>query len=426
MIDNVTNIGLPSRLDRMTRILLVITIAVCALYQLQHYLVFPFASLGRFALLATVGGLAIAAAPGRILALSPLFWVLGALLVMAGLHTYLLFGAAMGVAGTARFANVMVIAPLVALLFTDHQHVRLVLLVYVGVVFVALASHLYQFWGGSLDTLVGDYIAIRADLVRYMTVLGEPNVGGMIAVIGVVIGVFLPTKLRYSILVVSPSVIFVFMTISKAAALGLVVACIAIVVADLLFRRTKSLNRIVFGLLVGLALVFALHAGDYLSASIRSVLGQINGEPSLVDDLVDRQDGIFFAADGNYSALKLFNMVFGLSFGVAGSAAQEVLGYDAGVMLPHNSYMEIYITGGLATLAIVVLLMARAFLRLFRDARATGHVEDICALVCLLVLSCWMLVYPIIYEPATGALFWSLIGYGNRVSPSGRTSKDLP
>jgi hypothetical protein len=422
-IDPVAASDAPSLLDHLARLALVVAIAVSALYQLQHYVTLPFSSLGRFALLSAVGLLAIAAAPRRILAIPPLFWLLGGLVLVAGLHTYVLFGTAMAVAGTTRFANVMVIAPLVALLFIDYRHIRLVLLVYVGVFFFALLTLLYQYWGGTLDALVGDYVAIRADLMRYMTVLGEPNVGGMIAVIGFILGIFLPSKRRYSVLITAPAVLFVLMSISKASVIGLVLACIAIVGADLLFRRTRSLNRLMAGLLLGLALIVAAQAGGYLNASIRSVLGQIEGEPSAFGDFIQRQDETLDSERADvFNELvppfvrPVFRTVFGHSFGVAGSAAQEILGTDAGVVLPHNSYKEAYITGGLAMLAVVVLLMGRAAFRLIGDARQYGHAVDICALVCLAILTCWMLVYPVIYEPATGALFWALVGYGNRLS----------
>lgn len=428
--DTVAAGDVPTRLDNLARSLLLVTIAVSALYQLQHFVTLPFSSLGRFALLSTVGLVALVSTPRRILAIPPLLWLLGGLVLLAGLHTFVLFGTAMAVAGTTRFANVMVIAPLVALLFIDHRHIRQVLLIYVGVLFIALLSLLYQYWGGGLDILVGDYVAIRADLLRYMTVLGEPNVGGMIAVIGFILGVFLPAKRRYSVLITAPAVLFVFMSISKASLIGLVLACIAILGADLVFRRTSSLNRLIVGLLVGLALIFAVQAGGYLDASIRSVLGQIEGEPSALGDFIDRQDGTLDARtqhDNAERAEAFHNLippsvrpalttVFGRSFGVAGSAAQEVLGADAEVVLPHNSYVEVYITGGLAMLAVVTLLIGRAGWRLIRDAHRYGNAADICALVCLAILTCWMLVYPVIYEPATGALFWALVGYGNRLS----------
>ena len=69
-------------------------------------------------------------------------------------------------------------------------------------------------------------------------------------------------------------------------------------------------------------------------------------------------------------------------------------------------------------LSIVLFLMARAFRSLWRSGIMEERRIDRCSLICLIILSCWMLVYPVIYEPVTGCLFWIIVGYGNRIHTS--------
>ena len=40
-------------------------------------------------------------------------------------------------------------------------------------------SGVYQFMGGDLSALTGGYVTSRGEAMRFMTLLGEPNVGGM-------------------------------------------------------------------------------------------------------------------------------------------------------------------------------------------------------------------------------------------------------
>ncbi|WDR02335.1 hypothetical protein PSQ19_17185 [Devosia algicola] len=419
-----SNDVLALRILEISRALLLVAIAASALYQLQRYSLFPFAATGRFALFVGVLVLVSYARPRLITSIPTLIWCLAATVAWAGVNTYLLFGPQLALAATARFANVMIVAPLASVLFTDQKHIGQVFAVYVLVLTVAFLSMIYQYYGGTLEAIVGSYIAIRADLVRYMTVVGEPNVGGMVAVLGFIVGVTIPKRMIASVIIAGVSVAFVVMTLSKAALVGL-----ALAVGMLIFMPTKDRSRIIsrstISGLLGLTVLFCLGANNYLITAFQSVLGNIPGEPSVIGDLANRQLGgglsevpVAGVEASSYHWRDAIGVLFGLSFGIAGSAAQEILGSGVNVVLPHNSYMEMYLTGGIVMLGVMVILMANAFRRIVSDVLRSRRAEEQCALVCMTVLSCWMFVYPIIYEPATGALFWSIIGYGNRLSHS--------
>lgn len=400
----------------LARLLLRLTILVSALYLLQRYTAFPFSSGGRFLFIACT--LAVTTLAGwRILLNIPIgLWILGLTVAWAGMNTYLSFGPALAIAATSRFANVMVIAPLAALLFVSRKSLNAIFLIYLVVFSAALLSLLYQFFGGSLQVLVQDYIAIRADLVRHMTIVGEPNVGGMIAVLGYIIGLTIPRNRYLSVALAGSAIAFVIMSLSKGAVLGICVASFALFVLAPPDKRVDVVARGVLSGLFGVVFVLLIGADAYLSAAVRSVFGQIKGEPSAVSDFANRQWGFLLDLDFLGAPIQsLLVVLFGSSFGVAGSAAQELLGYEAGVILPHNSYLEMLLTGGIAMLGCTIYLMGNAFRNFVFEMRISKSREDCCAVVCLVMLACWMLIYPVIYEPVTGALFWSLIGYGNRI-----------
>ena len=396
--------------------------AASALYLLQRYMAFPFSAESRLVLF----GLLVLLTLGvqrKLLRIPPLFWILGATVVWAGIHTYLRSDWNLAVAATLRFSDAMILAPLAAVLLARREHLVVVFEIMAGVYLIALATLIFQHWGGSLDSLTQGYVAIRGDLVRHMTAVGEPNVGGMLSAVVFIYGVLIPKRMWIAILLGGSAVAFVFLSISKAAMLGLLVAVVA---GSIVLTREERLGVTIRALLAGLAGVFFLHllgAEPYLWVAVDSVFGDIRGEPSAIKDLHLRQGTLQMLStvfDGSMLPAPL-NYFLGASFVGVGSAAQEVLGPGAGVVLPHNSYLELFMTGGLVLLGCVLLLMARAYANLWPATKIASERVDQCALVCLAVLSSWMLVYPVIYEPVTGCLFWIIVGYGNRprTSPQG-------
>lgn len=402
------------------RICLCLTILVSALYLLQRYVAFPFSAGGRFVLIAVTLGLAVFAQWRGLILLPTSLLLLGLSVGWTGIHTYLDYGPHLAVVATIRFTNVMVIAPLAVLLFVSHKSLKVVFLIYLFVFLAAHASMLYQYYGGSMATLVQDYLAIRADLIRHMTIVGEPNVGGKLAVLAYIIGLTIPRRLPASVALAGLAVAFVVMTLSKAAVLGVCVASLALFLVSPAERRADLAFRGLLGGLFGVVFILLIGADAYLIAAVKSVLGQVRGEPSAMTDLAYRQSGLLLDLDFRIESLAgLLTLLFGSSFGVAGSAAYEHLGDKSYVVLPHNSYLEMMLTGGIVMLGSMIYLLVSAIRRFLSEARSDGSPEARCALVCLIMLAFWMLVYPVIYEPVTGALLWSLIGYGHRItSPS--------
>lgn len=180
--------------------------------------------------------------------------------------------------------------------------------------------------------------------------------------------------------------------------------------------RKEAMLRASLSGLAGLLLLLLIGAEGYVGVALESLLGAIRGEPWAFEAFQYRQsrfdtlavfDGSLLPAPQNY--------VFGASFAEVGSAAQEIQGPGSDVFLLHNSYPELLLTGGAIMLSAVQLLMTPAYRSLWRARLQEVRRVDRCVLVCFAVLTCWMLIYPVIYGPVTGCLFWIIVDYGNRV-----------
>lgn len=405
----------PMRLDVIALKVLYVLAAVSVLYRVQHYSVFPFAAEYRLMLYALLAMLVLGVR--RKLVEAPLsFWALGMIVVWMGVHTYWLSSPGLALYTTARFSNVLALAPMAALLLLGSRQLKVVFHIFLVVFLLAMATLLFQFWGGGLDTLTQGYIAIRGDLIRHMTLVGEPNVGGMLASLVFVLSVTLLENRKFALLWGALAVAFIVFSLSKAAILGAGVGILASCMVYGSGERREVLVRVAVAGVLGLALLYVLGAGDYVRVGIDAVSGAVRGEPSAFEDLKSRQISIDIAAimGGHFGFPVWLNYLLGASFFNVGSAALELRGHTAGVVLPHNSYLELFLTGGIAMLGLVLFLMARAGLRLYHARGTEEWPVDRCALICLIMLSAWMLVYPVIYEPVTGCLFWIIIGYGNR------------
>jgi len=381
---------------------------------LQRYSAFPFAAEYRLMLYALLGVVVLGLR--RKLATIPVaFFALGVAVAWSGFHTYHLSDEVLAIHATSRFGNVMMLAPIASVLFLHSWQLEKVFQIFLAVFVLAMATLLYQYWGGDLNRLVQGYIAIRGDLVRYMTVVGEPNVGGMLASLVLVLGVTLSKRRLIALLWGSLAVAFVFLSLSKAAILGVGVGILAGALLYSPNERSEYFLRIAASGITGLTLMWIIGAEDYIRVGMNSVLGAIRGEPSVVEDFQYRQGSIDWNVIFSSPYIPSWaNYLFGASFYNVGSAAQEIRGPGAGVVLPHNSYLELFFTGGLLLLGLVLFLMLRASYTLFSTRGSESWQTDRCALICLTMLSVWMLVYPVIYEPVTGCLLWVIIGYGNR------------
>jgi hypothetical protein len=342
--------------------------------------------------------------------------------VFVGVHTYLVFGTEMAAAGFTRYVAPALLAPIAAALFDNWRQVRIALAIWMGVVVAGAGTALYQYGGGNMEWLVGEYISMRGGQVRFMTLLGEANVGGMAASILFVLAFLWVRRWVFKYVVLLACTVLLVLSISKAAIAGTLIAAVLVAVLKGHELRRVQVQRRVAGTLVATVALFAVALSlispavleDY-SLYTRSLTESIFQRTSnsdqawVVQDLLQRVfDFTKHGIDVSRRSSDIFALaiVAGSSFGVAGSAAFDLQPQYA--VLPHNSFAEAYLVGGVILLGLLVWILVSTGRRLLALRRLDPHYDVL--LIAYLVVIAYLPTYPTVYEPITGSFLWLVVG----------------
>lgn len=347
---------------------------------------------------------------------------------LVGLYTYVLYGSLVAFSGFARFINVALLAPLACILFRNLRQVRTFVFLWLVVVILGAVTAWMQLAGVDMSWLTRDYIAIREGKTRFMTILGEPNVGGMASVILSAFIINLKTRpLSKTVLVFSAAILFL-LSVSKAAIAGFLLLIVLVLIGKfplpnkiyLKFKKSTFAVWIMIFLLLSVAFLTQTRITEmsaYWNTAVNAFVGGDSDNYSFTEDLKDRLfskpiQGIKIAKKESIFSSYFVNVLVGSSFGVAGSSAFE-LRKPGKAMLPHNSYMEIYLVGGVLLLLAFTALCIYTLRQLWLKSRNDLFRSFLFASILLLA---FMFTYPVIYEPITGGIFWLIIGVaGNPV-----------
>lgn len=361
------------------------------------------------------------------------------LAILISIHTYFTYGQRLAISGFTRFVNVALLAPIASVLFINRVRLNVLFFIWGSVVLLGITTVVYQLSGGEINWLVRDYLAIRGDLLRHKSLLGEPNVGGMAAILLYVIAfVLIRTKLlRYFVICMCTFLIIV--CLSKAAMLAFMIANTILLVYAILVSsankigapRSFLINFLVV-IIWGLTLMSNQTILNYGKVAVKSFTGELRGEPSALEDLDDRfitqrYGGAFMLEAPKVTELEnsvstpsktgdpvlnpLALILLGGSFSVAGSSALELKVPNA--VGPHNGYLEIFLVGGVFSLLLFLYMQWQTILALFRQT-STGSNVHFGLLTLFVLLSLFMAGYPTMYEPITGSLFWLIVGLSEK------------
>lgn len=436
--------GAQSRVSRFEFLLFQILFLLVALYKLQ--LLFPVLSklhLREILYVYLYARLFISHRPPLTKILFLLSLMLG-LSALVGVLTFVGYGPEMAAKGFMRFVNAMLLGPLAVVYVRDERDVKRMVNLWVFVVMLGAATAVYQFMGGDLPIFDDSYYAGKEHneaigmYVRFQTLLGESNVGGMAAPIVLLSLIYLVESKLWIAVAYIAAVILLVLSMSKAGIAGVMFVLFLVAaahlkrrccVSDFIWRKALVL---LVTTVVALVAIFAVvpDAADmtrlYSEGTAARMTGSKefeSGTMSLGEDLAYRLYGI--QADGlrlvmRQSDLYPINVLIGSTYGVVGSAAMEVRG-DADTFHPHNSIAEVYFAGGLAmlfTFLALLFVVARKLYRLSLDDRTFT-----CLFIAFLLMLAILPTYPVIYEPIMGSLFWVTIGIsGNAVFGANRSA----
>lgn len=351
-----------------------------------------------------------------------LLFVVYALFV--GIHTAVLYGPALALKGLMRFLYAALLAPPAAILFTNLRQAKCFLKIWLAVFMLGFATALFQFFGGDLSTLFQGYLSSRGGMARYMTILGEPNIGGMAAVIVIVMAVLGMRSWIAKGFFMLAAVLLLLFSISKAALLGLIVALAIIFLYRykqfFLTRRTAAVFLLTITLLLGVLILmlntpFLQDFSEYSAVLTETFIGHeetASGKsgPGVIEEIWYRifnkiEEGVELSAAR--SDIYFLNILGGSSFGVAGTAAVAARGFGNAV-LPHNGYLEIFLVGGLLMLLLFFWILLVTFVKLQAVAATNNFCHTL--LVSFLILILFTAGYPVFNQPVLGSFFWLVIG----------------
>lgn len=395
--------------------------AVLALYQLQY----PFPSFKTYhfreiiyAYLYIRVALRYSIPPAWLFRLVVCFLVLS---VFIAIHTWYVAGSSIAVAGFTRFVHVALLAPLVALMITRESQLRSLVYTWMTVVLLGALTIFYQLLGFDLKWLLGEYLAMRGGLLRYKSLIGEPNVGGLAGVIFFVLSCGYLRNDAVRLACIGVAVFLVTFSLSKSALIlfgGSVLILILTAVwkwfkfSDYIFVRKVFVSQC--GVFAWLAVICAFPVGcKYLSTQIGAIFGTDEESPSAKVDLMTRMqvDNWSTFGSGGFDLSGWMHFIFGRSYALAGSAAVD-LGFPK-AFLPHNMYLELFCVGGMLLLGV---FCSMAFVTIFILGRRLLFHDDLSGALlipfCIVVL--YMLGYPNIYETTSGIVLWLAIAVACR------------
>lgn len=338
-------------------------------------------------------------------------------------HTFLIYGRELALHGLFRFINVALLAPLAAVFINDYRKLRLCLYLWMAVVVLGSLTLIYQVLGGDIPWLAReDYLVLREGKVRFMTLLGEPNVGGRSSAILIALSVmFFRSKLIRFVALFLAFVLLV-LSLSRAGLAGFLLSIPLVFIAK---RKSFTINRAVTAVFTSIAFALVLAIlltanplasevlGEYGTTFIDSFIGQQDVWDSAIGkDLQWRLydnvlDGLEFAKDR--SDLYFLNFLCGSSFGIAGSAAEELLGATY-ALVPHNSIAEVYFVGGIIHLLLFFAIILITLMRFWNQRHWDETQQTL--LVSFLMILANVPTYPLITQPVLGGLFWLMVGIG--------------
>lgn len=331
------------------------------------------------------------------------------LTVFVAIYTYFSYGLEVAIHGFTRFIHVALLAPLAALILTSDTDLKLVVALWLLVVVAGVITVIYQIFGGEMPWLVQQYTAIRGDLVRHKSLLGEPNVGGMAAVLAYLIASISIRNTVCKYIVLLSTSFLIVVCLSKAALAAFVIANTMILALNIYKNKKDNLqflsNHLVvqfFVMSIWFTILFFYPLTErYIEVAINSFFGHQPAVPGAIEDFSDRFIFLKYGGDS-------FSNFFGRSFGFAGSAALELKVPDA--VGPHNMYLEIYLVGGLFMLISFATVQLSTIIAFVKRIDIDPKIR-VSFLAVFVLISLYMTGYPNIYEPITGSIFWLIVGF---------------
>ena len=260
----------------------------------------------------------------------------------------------------------------------------------------------------------------RAGFARYLSIYGDPNIGGMLGAILPISLIVLrndkarsrPVRIAFETVIWAVSIVLVVGSMSLAATLVLLMSMGLIWVAD---KKYRLRHIVLVGVLAAMALAWS-SVGDRLTGVLDTFLQPssvrlpgVTYTQSLSHLESDLEFRLFSYLDVNDTPLKV---LFGSSYNVVVPSGY----YNPSAILAHNGYKELYLAGGLVGLGLYLVLLLVAANQIcaigpprWLVSRPCCRYSDRCSFT-IFIFTVLMLFFPINHYNGVGIVMWTAIG----------------
>lgn len=333
-------------------------------------------------------------------------------------YTYFLFDLNTSIVALNRFLGVALLAPLSSIIIKNYKQLNIIISLWVATIFVISLSMLYEYFGGNLSEIIFYEIEPRFGVNRLSSLIGSATVSAMYSPFVIIFALFYIKNIFLKIILLILSIIPIILGVSKAAFVMLI-----IILLSLFFYKKKyfAINRkinisifvfLILFLLISSGLNNKLNFKEYLLAGYKSMASKEKG--GVMDQIIYRSIIKFersYKIALNNDTFYIFSFFIGNSFGISEPLLikneKNATIIDSNSIKPHNSFLEIYLVGGIFLFFIFIMINILTFQKLnskFPEKYSFSLLYSL--IICIL----YMLLVPIIYEHTLGSFFWVLVG----------------
>jgi len=259
----------------------------------------------------------------------------------------------------------------------------------------------------------------RGGFMRYLSLFGDPNVGGMVAALLPLILLLLPRNAIRTRGATFLLELFTWATSFSVVAYSLSFTSLILLsfttAVTFWFSDVKRFSRIMqIGGVFVLGLFLAPQVYDMIEAILRRA-----GEPVGSISLMTAPDNGFI--EGNiafrlFSGLDINNSIETMLFGSTYNAVTISRSLNEEALLAHNGYKEAFIAGGLVGIVLLLVIVGWTFQKAYRLFRHRQSLPDTLASVSLVSvvvfvsLTFVMMGFPLQRYNGIGIIFWTAAG----------------
>lgn len=308
-----------------------------------------------------------------------------------------------------------ILALITPFIITDLKQAKLIIRIWLSVCVIGALSIVYQYLGGELPWEIIE--ETRAGITRFSSTLhSDPNLSGTVSSIVFTFSVFFVRSIIWKVVLILSAVVLFFSAVSKAGFLCFIIAIgLIFVLSDKisLVKNKFTLKRTLY-LSAALLILFILvsfteideefkEAGHIIISSVTGT-GERRGTLNIYEEIVLRtsikpKQGIELLI--SKSDFPVRDIIVGGSFGLIRRGEDRLF-------RPHNSFLEIFLSGGIIHLLLFIIIIIMTIIELYKKSYKNNFYKSL--LITFIILVSYLPGFPVYTTIPLSPLFWLIIG----------------